>query len=117
MKYVQGSVGQIVLLLLALVGISISIYLTILHYEHVLPICSNSGVVNCARVLSSEYSVVPGTSVPITVPGLGWCLGSAALAVLGLRLATQPYWLRLAQLLWSLAAIFTILYLVYVRSE
>ena len=113
MKYIQGSVGQILLLLLALVGIGISIYLTIIHYEHIPPVCSNTGLVDCARVLSSEYSVVPGTSIPITVPGLGWCLVSAGLAVLGLRLVIQPYWLRLAQLLWSLAAIAAVLYLVY----
>ncbi len=101
MKYIQGSVGQILLLLLAMGGIGISIYLTIIHYEHILPICSNTGLINCAHVLSSEYSVVPGTSIPITVPGLGWCLVSAGLAALGLRLAIQPYWLRLAQLLLS----------------
>ncbi len=33
--------------------------------------------------------------------------------MLGLRLVIQPYWLRLAQLLWSLAAIAAVLYLVY----
>lgn len=113
MKYIQGSVGQILLLLLAMGGIGISIYLTIIHYEHILPICSNTGLINCAHVLSSEYSVVPGTSIPITVPGLGWCLVSAGLAALGLRLAIQPYWLRLAQLLLSLAAVVAVLYLVY----
>jgi uncharacterized membrane protein len=113
MKYIQGSIGQILLLLLALGGIGISIYLTIIHYEHIPPVCSNTGLVDCARVLSSEYSVVPGTSIPITVPGLGWCLVSAGLAVLGLRLVIQPYWLRLAQLLWSLAAIAAVLYLIY----
>src|SRR5690349_4626158 len=112
MKYIQGSVGQILLLLFAMVGIGISVYLTILHYENVLPICTNNGVINCARVLSSPYSLVPGTAIPITVPGLGWCLVSALLAILGLRLAWQPGWLRLAQLLWSLVGIVSVLYLV-----
>ena len=64
--------GQIVLLLLSVVGIGIAIYLTAVHYEHVPLVCSTRGFVNCAAVLSSAYSVVPGTSVPITVPGLAW---------------------------------------------
>src|SRR5256885_3458457 len=113
MKYIQGSVGQILLLLLALVGIGISVYLTIIHYEHIPPVCSNTGLVDCVRVLSSEYSVVPGTSIPITLPGLGWCLVSAGLAVLGLRLVIQPYWVRLAPILLSLAANAAVLFLVY----
>lgn len=115
MKYVQGSVGQILLLLFALAGIGISVYLTIVHYEHVIPVCSNTGMLNCARVLSSAYSVVPGTTVPITIPGLGWCLVSAALAFVGLRLVSPPYWLRLAQFLLALGGIATVLYLVYVE--
>ena len=37
--------------------------------------------VNCTRVLSSPYAVVPATTVPITIPGFGWCIVSASLAI------------------------------------
>src|SRR5579859_3794525 len=115
MKYLQRSGGQVLLLLLSLVVAGIAIYLTSVHYENTPLICSTGGVIDCARVLSSSYSVIPGTTVPITIPGLGWCIVSAALALVGWRLASQPRWLGAAQLLWSLVGMLTVLYLVYVE--
>jgi uncharacterized membrane protein len=115
MKYLQQVGGQLFLLLLSLVGAGISVYLTAVHYENVPLICSNSGAVNCARVLSSPYSVVAGTSVPISAPGLGWCLVLAVLAIVGLRAVMRPRWLKIAQFLWALVGIVTALYLVYVE--
>ena len=118
MIYIQRSGGQILILLLSLLGAGIAIYLTTVHYEHVPLICSTSGVIDCARVLSSSYSVIPGTTVPITIPGLGWCVVSGALAIVGWRLASSQRWLqlaRMAQFLWSLVGMLTILYLVYVE--
>src|SRR5438270_13563542 len=113
MKHVQrsASAGQLLLLLLSLVGAGIAIYLTSVHYEHTPLICSTSGLIDCARVLSSSYSVIPGTTMPITVPGLGWCVVSGALAIIGWRLASKKRWLqvaRVAQLLWSLAGMLTV---------
>lgn len=117
MRQLQYSWSQLLLLLLSLVGAAIAIYLTTVHYENVPLLCSTSGLIDCSRVLSSHYSVVPGTSIPITVPGLAWSLVSAALAVAGLR-QLRPQALRrihLAQFAWSLLAILTVLYLVYVE--
>ena len=106
--------SQIFLLVCSLAGAIIAIYLTIVHYNESVPLlCSNSGVVNCGLVLSSPYAVVFGTSIPISVPGLLWCLVMAALAIVGLR--AQPRWLPLAQFIWALLGLFTALYLVYVE--
>ena len=112
--------GQIVLLMLAVVAIGIAIYLTIVHYdEHVPLVCSTKGFVDCAAVLSSGYSVVPGTSVPITIPGLAWGVVSAALAIMALRLSSlSPFSatlrnVHIAQFVWSLVGLLTALYLVY----
>ena len=79
MKQLQrsGKGIQFVLLVLSLLGVGITIYLTAVHYENVPLVCSENGLVNCARVISSSYSVVPGTTVPITIPGFGWCIVSA----------------------------------------
>ncbi len=115
MKFVQHSGGQLFLLLLALLGVGISVYLTAVHYENAPLICSNSGLVDCARVISSAYSVVPGTSMPISVPGLVWCLGVGVLAITRLRVVVAPRWLDAAQFLWVLAGMLTVLYLVYVE--
>ncbi len=105
------------LLLLSLVGAAIAIYLTTVHYENAPLLCSTRGLIDCSRVLSSPYSVVPGTSIPITIPGLAWSLVSAVLAVAGLH-QTQPQALRriyLAQFIWSLLALVIVLYLVYLE--
>src|SRR5215471_4533398 len=117
MKQVQYSWSQPLLLMLSLVGAVIAIYLTAVHYENAPLLCSTRGLIDCSRVLSSPYSVVPGTSVPITVPGLFWCAVSAALAIVGLRLLRPQvqHRIQLAQFAWSLLGMLTVLYLVYVE--
>jgi uncharacterized membrane protein len=107
---------QVALLALAVLGIADAIYLTLAHYnEHVALVCSESGLVNCMRVTTSIYSYVPGTSLPITLPGLGWCLVLAGLAVAGIWLGDERRWLRVAQFGWTLLGMLTVLYLVYVE--
>lgn len=107
---------QLALLVLALLGIADAIYLTLVHYDsQVALVCSESGFVNCTRVLASPYAYVPGTALPISLPGLGWCLVLAALAVLGIWLGDERRWLRLAQFAWTLLGMVTVLYLVYVE--
>ena len=115
MGLIRRSKAQLFLLLCALAGAGIALYLTFVHYEHVPLACSGAGLVNCGLVLSSPYSVVPGTSLPITIPGLAWCAVMAALALAGLLLGRQRPWLRLAQFAWSLVGMLTVLYLVYVE--
>jgi uncharacterized membrane protein len=56
-------------LIIAIIGLVVSIYLTILRYSTVLPLeCPNSGVIDCAGVLSSQYSVIFG--IPNVLLGL-----------------------------------------------
>ena len=38
-------------------------------------------------MLKSQYSVVPGTSIPVTVPGMVWFIVSGALALISIRCA------------------------------
>lgn len=53
---------------LAVIGLSISIYLTLYHYAGVPLVCSNSGIIDCASVLNSQYAFVFG--VPIAAFGI-----------------------------------------------
>jgi uncharacterized membrane protein len=115
MIYIQRSGGQIALLALSLVGAAIAIYLTTVHYENVPLVCSTQGFIDCARVLASSYSVVPGTTIPITVPGLGWCIVSAALALIGWRFWPERRSVRLAECVWSSLGMLTVFYLVYIE--
>jgi uncharacterized membrane protein len=112
MIYVQRSGAQLALLVLALIGAGIAIYLTAVHYQGAPLVCSNTGFIDCSRVLSSSFSVVPGTSIPISIPGLGWCLVAALLAGV---IIWKPDLrsIRLAMLVWTVAGMLTVLYLVY----
>ncbi|HAW09938.1 MAG TPA: hypothetical protein DCX12_02490 [Chloroflexi bacterium] len=109
--------GAWFLLVVGVIGLGISVYLTTLHYAGVAPLCSSGGFVNCEGVLKSQYSVVPGTTIPVTVPGMVWFIVSAALALVSIRCARQgsaePRWLRPGHLIWALLGLASVLYFVY----
>ena len=104
---------------MALVGFAISLYLTTVHYAHAPLLCSAGGVVNCAQVTTSAYSVVPGTQVPITVPGMLWFLVGGGMALVAWRAEAHagvaPVRLYAAQVGWGAIGLVTALYLVYVE--
>jgi uncharacterized membrane protein len=112
---------QVAITTLALVGIAISVYLTVEHYAKIPLFCSTTGVINCASVLTSQYSVVPGTKIPITIPGLLWFVISGTLAMWGLisvwRGQSEPSWLRQTQQGWGALGLLTVLYLVSVEID
>jgi uncharacterized membrane protein len=104
----------------AVVGLGISIYLTITHYQHVAPVCTTTSVINCADVLASKFSTLPGTGkngIPITIPGMIWFIVSGGLALYALLRARrgepEPARLRLYHLLWATVGLLFVLYLVY----
>jgi uncharacterized membrane protein len=107
--------GLAAMLVMAVAGSGVSIYLTTIHYANVPALCTTGGVVNCASVLHSAYSNVPLTTIPISALGLLWFLVSGGLAAVGLMSLARnhPERLRLAQLLWSAAGLLFVLYLVY----
>lgn len=113
----RGQLGLTSLLLMGIAGIAIAGYLTAAHYAAVPLACPTNGVVNCQAVTSSAYSFVPGTAIPITLPGILWFAVSGALAGVALvaiwRGHGEPARLRLAHLLWGLAGLLVVLYLVY----
>jgi uncharacterized membrane protein len=114
MKFIHRSGFQLALLILGFLGVADAIYLTIVHYDDQLSlVCPNTGVINCANVITSAYSYIPGTRLPITIPGMAWCLVIIGLATLGLWRGSEQRWLKLAQFAWSLLGLLTVLYLVY----
>ena len=108
-------VVPLVILLLSLCGVGIAAYLMAVHYEQVPLLCSSSGLVDCQRVTSSAFSLVPGTNIPITIPGLVWALGSMVLALIEWLRPGQNRRVWVAHLVWSLLALVGALYLVYVE--
>jgi uncharacterized membrane protein len=110
--------GLVAMLLMAVAGLGVSIYLTTVHYQGVAPVCNTTGLIDCARVTSSSYSVLPGPGkIPITIPGMIWFVVSGGLALVALvaiwRNQLEPSRLRLAHLLWGVVGMVFVLYLVY----
>jgi uncharacterized membrane protein len=82
-------VGRLRLLavLAGLAGVAVSIYLTVLHFQGVVPGCPVTGPINCDAVLTSRYAVVAGTSVPTSALGILWFTVMAILWIGGWRRA------------------------------
>jgi uncharacterized membrane protein len=105
---------QLVTFALALVGLGVSIYLTIAHFtESTLLGCSEkAGLVNCTKVTTSAQSYVFG--IPVAVLGLAFFVAAVALmspwAWQAPRYRREIYLIRLASLV---VAIGFVLYLLY----
>ena len=92
------------LVVMAVLGFAISVYLTTVHYAGVRLVCSTGGIVNCAAVTSSAYSVIPDAASDHD-SGDALFAVSGALAVVALvalrRGEREPERLRLAHVIWA----------------
>ncbi len=108
----NGPVLRRVALALGVIGLLIAAYLTVLHYSTAVPlVCSQSGLVNCERVITSPQSVwlgapVAGVGFAWFVVTLYWWLRSGPGA---------PPWLAGVRLGWAALGAVTVVYLVYVE--
>jgi uncharacterized membrane protein len=100
------------MVLVSAAGLALSVYLTTVHYDGQTLVCTVSTYVNCNAVTHSAQSLVLGTQIPITVPGMAWFLVSGGLSAWAL-LGREPRWLAPVQLLWSAVALLFVFYLVY----
>jgi uncharacterized membrane protein len=66
-------------------------------------------------VLSSPYGQIPGTTIPISVPGLLWFLVAGGLAFVVWNSRSEIRQLLIAEALWSGLGILTAFYLVYIE--
>lgn len=69
-----------ILLVIVLIGLADSAYLTYIHYAGLKPYCPEGGIINCEQVTTSALSTVAG--VPIALAGLVWFLGLGVLVFL-----------------------------------
>lgn len=114
---IRRAPAQVAIAAMSLVGIGIATYLTFEHYHTGILACNVNSVINCSSVLTSPYSVVPGTQLPITFPGMVWFLVMGGLAVFALsvtwrNVAAQKNLLTM-QRVWGGLGILSILYLIY----
>lgn len=70
----------VVSLVITLVGLAVSSYLTVQHYTAATTLaCPDNTVINCAKVTSSSYSMVAG--VPVALLGAIYFVGMALLCL------------------------------------
>jgi uncharacterized membrane protein len=60
--------AEVVTLVLSVIGLGLSIYLTITHFQPQALVCSGSGVIDCAKVTTSAQSEILG--IPVAILGL-----------------------------------------------
>ena len=96
---------RLVLLAACAAGIAVSGYLTTVHYADAPLFCSTQGTVDCEAVLHSRYATLAG--IPISVGGIVWFAGMAAIAIL------RP--VSRVALAWLAVGLLSVLWLVYVE--
>ncbi|MDH2903301.1 MAG: vitamin K epoxide reductase family protein [Actinomycetota bacterium] len=97
--------------LLSLVGLGLAIYLTVAHFEgSQILACSDTGLVNCAKVTTSAQSYFLG--IPVAVLGLA---NFVIFSVINSPWAwkTSHYWVHVARIALSIAGMIFVLWLVY----
>lgn len=100
-------------LVLTLLGIAVATYLTVAHYTTPETLaCPETGVINCAKVTTSPYSVVFG--IPLAVLGLAFFLGMLPLQ-LPAAWRSRRTWLRQGRLAYSISGVFMVFWLIYVE--
>jgi uncharacterized membrane protein len=98
---------------LSLAAVGIASYLTFTHYADPAALaCPDTGVVNCALVTTSSWSVMLG--VPVAVLGLVWALAMTALTTPWAWRA-EPPWVAGTRFVLAGAGAAMVVYLIYVE--
>jgi len=83
---------HLIILMVLLLGIADSLYLTYVHFVPGSLFCPTIGTaVNCENVLTSSYSSVLG--IPLAVLGLGWFVVSLAIYLLKKDRIVKNVWM------------------------
>ncbi|EET89682.1 MAG: vitamin K epoxide reductase family protein [Candidatus Micrarchaeales archaeon] len=68
-----------ILIILLFLGLLVSVYLTIEHFQPSVLICPNTGIISCATVLTSKYSIILG--IPLEIIVLAWFIIAMLISV------------------------------------
>lgn len=101
----------VVTFVLCIAGTGISAYLTYVHFHNPTGLaCPATGIFDCAKVVTSSYSVIAG--VPVPVAGLGFFVGMAALCSPRAWRSERPA-LRWIRMLGAVTGVAMIAWLIY----
>lgn len=96
---------------LCLVGLAVSVYLTVEHFDSSVSLsCPGTGVINCQKVTTSQYSTVLG--IPVALLGLGYFVAATVLMSPRAWRSADPRLMR-ARLAWVSLGMLMVVYLVW----
>jgi uncharacterized membrane protein len=102
--------AMITTLLLSLVGLGLSTYLTITHFQPHALVCSTSGFINCQKVTTSAQSEILG--IPVAIYGLANYVVMTALNTPWAWRA-RARWIHVARFVLAIAAMCFVLWLIF----
>ena len=95
---------------LSLVGLALSVYLTITHFDKAALVCASSGMIDCSAVTTSAQSYFFG--VPVAFLGLATYIVMTVLnSPWGWR--ARSYWVHATRFVISIVSMCFVLWLVY----
>lgn len=99
---------------LSLIGLALSVYLTITHFQPHALVCTDSGAINCAKVTTSAQSYVLG--IPVAILGLA---NYTVMAALNSPWAwrARARWIHVARFALSIVSMCFVLWLIYAEIE
>jgi uncharacterized membrane protein len=96
---------------IATAGIGVATYLTVAHYTSpAVLVCSGQGFVDCAKVTTSQQSVVFG--IPVAMLGLGWWIAMFALC-LPTSWRSRRIWVHRSRLVLAIVGVGFVLWLLF----
>lgn len=101
---------EVTTLLLSLIGLGLSIYLTITHFEPHALVCSTSGAIDCAKVTTSPQSYIFG--IPVAFYGLANYVVMTALNTPWAWRA-RARWVHLARFVLAIISMCFVLWLIF----
>ncbi|MGH3733161.1 MAG: vitamin K epoxide reductase family protein [Acidimicrobiales bacterium] len=99
---------------LSLIGLGLSIYLTITHFQPHLLVCSGGGAIDCEKVTTSPQSNVLG--IPVAILGLANYTVMATLNSPWVWRA-RVRWIHVARFLLAILSMCFVLWLIYAEVE
>ncbi len=99
---------------LSLIGLALSVYLTITHFQPQALVCSGTGVIDCAKVTTSAQSVILG--IPVAILGLA---NYTVMAALNSPWAwhARARWIHVARFILAIVSMCFVLWLIFAEVE
>lgn len=102
--------AKVVTFVLSVLGLGLSIYLTITHFAPQALVCADTGVINCAKVTTSAQSYVLG--VPVAFLGLATYMVMTALNT-PWAWRSRHRWVHVTRFVLAILSMCFVLWLVY----